>query len=195
MNASHYYRILGISENADIAEIKNAFRRKAKACHPDINKSPGAHERFIDINEAYIYLTNLHGSSRGSSANRVSQDEYYRRWMAGEQQKARMRAAHRARMRFEEFRRSSAYRTTSLLSHLLDYFLLFLGIFIIIAAGFGLYTQGLYIEDNGREVLNTGGIVADILITFAGILFILLSWSNIKAYREKVKKKHDHEGS
>jgi curved DNA-binding protein CbpA len=191
MNASHYYKILGISENADIGEIKNAFRQKAKAFHPDINKTEGAHEKFLDINEAYTYLMDFHGSSAGSGSQSI-QDEYNLQWMARERQKTREHAAQRARMRFEEFQRSSVYKTTSLLSHMLDYFLLVLGIFIIIAAGFGLYIQGLYFEDNGEKILNINGIIADLLITIIGILFISLSWSNIKAYREKLKKKQGH---
>jgi hypothetical protein len=193
MNDSHYYKILGISENADIGEIKNAFRQKAKAYHPDINKAEGAHERFIDVNEAYTYLMDLHGSSTGSESQAL-QNEYYREWLARERQKTRERATRRARMRFEQFQRSSVYRTTNLLSHMLDYFLLLLGIFIIIAAGFGLYIQGLYLEDNGEKILNINGIIADVLITIIGFLFIALSWSNIKAYREKLKKRHDHSG-
>ncbi len=188
MQSSRYYRILGVSENAGIREIKNAFRLKAKAYHPDINKTKGAHEKFIDINEAYTYLINLHSRETSDISDQSDRDEHYIRWMERERQKARVRAAKRAKMKFEEFQRSTIYRTTSRLSHMLDYFLLFLGIFIIIAAGFGLYTQGLYVEDNGDEVLNISGIVANIIITFAGTLFLLLSWSNIRTYRKKGQK-------
>jgi hypothetical protein len=192
MNASEYYRILGIPDTAGIEEIKNAFRRKAKAYHPDINKSEEAHQKFVDINEAYNYLMDLHthsSNSGGDTASTFSREEYYHQWIQQERQKARERAARQARMRFEEFRRSTAYRTTTMLSHLLDYFLLFLGFFVIIAAGIGLYMQGLYIEQNGEEVLNTGGIIADIVITVAGILFIVVSWSNIRHYRNNEKNK------
>jgi uncharacterized membrane protein YiaA len=189
MKKTHYYQILGVPENATIGEIKEAFRRKAKAFHPDINKTEGAHEQFIDINEAYSYLVNLHTKGSGVAAGQPAQDEYYRQWIARERQNARARAAKRARMKFEEFQQSSVYKTTSMLSHLLDYFLMLLGVFIIIAAGFGLYSQGLYITDNGQEVLNIRGIFADIVITIAGVLFILLSWSNIKAFREKAREK------
>jgi hypothetical protein len=194
MNASDYYRILEIPENAGVDEIKNAFRRKAKAYHPDINKSEEAHQRFVDINEAYNYLMDLHNhslNSGGATSGTFSRDDYYRQWVQHERQKARERAARQARMRYEEFRRSTAYRTTTMLSHLLDYFLLLLGLFVIIAAGFGLYMQGLYIEQNGEEVLNTGGIIADIVITVAGILFIIVSWSNIRHFRKNRKKTNE----
>ena len=192
MKTSHYYHILGVSEDAGIREIKNAFRRKAKNYHPDINKSPDAHDKFIDINEAYTFLINLHSSDPGTVSGKNQRDEYYRHWVERERQKERARAARRARMRFEEFRRSSIYRTTSMLSHMLDYFMLFIGFFIIIAGALGLYKQGLYIEENGDEIFNSRGIVAIAVILISGTLFILLSWSNILTYRknsEKYKKR------
>lgn len=53
-----YYAILGISKNATQDEIKRAFRDKAKKYHPDVCKEPDAHERFIEIGEAYEILSN-----------------------------------------------------------------------------------------------------------------------------------------
>ncbi len=35
----NYYQILGISEDSSIAEVKSAFRKKAKAVHPDLKLS------------------------------------------------------------------------------------------------------------------------------------------------------------
>ncbi|MGF1586993.1 MAG: DnaJ domain-containing protein [Bacteroidales bacterium] len=188
MNRSHYYQILGISENAGLKEIKEAFRRKAKAFHPDLNKSEGAHEHFIDINEAYNYLVDMHTNSGKNQGDQAAMDDYYRKWVEEERQKARAWAVKRARMRYEEFRNSSVHKTTSMMSHMLDYFLMVLGVFIIIAGGFGLYSQGLYLTENDTEVLNIRGIIAEIVITVAGILFIAMSLGNIKAYRKKSVK-------
>jgi hypothetical protein len=185
MRTSHYYQILGIPENAGLKEIKEAFRRKAKAFHPDLNKSEEAHDHFIDINEAYNYLVDMHTNSAKNQGNQAAMEDYYRRWMEEERLKARAWAAKRARMRYEEFRNSSVHKTTSLLSHMLDYFLLALGVFIIIAGGVGLYSQGLYLTDNDTEVLNIRGIIAEIVITITGILFIAMSLNNIKAYRKE----------
>jgi hypothetical protein len=187
MKTKHYYQILGIPENAGLKEIKEAFRRKAKIFHPDLNKSEGAHEHFIDINEAYNYLVDMHKSGRNPD-DAASMDEYYRQWMEEERQKARAWAAKRARMRYEEFRNSSVHKTTSMLSHMLDYFLMALGIFIIIAGGVGLYSQGLYLTENDTEVLNIRGIITEIVITVAGLVFIAMSLGNIKAYRKKSGK-------
>lgn len=52
-----YYDILGISKNASEVDIKSAYRRLARAHHPDIDKSPGASEKFKEISEAYQILS------------------------------------------------------------------------------------------------------------------------------------------
>ncbi|MBP6632304.1 MAG: J domain-containing protein [Kofleriaceae bacterium] len=53
-----YYEILGISKDADEADLKRAYRELARRCHPDVNPDdPGATERFREINEAYAALS------------------------------------------------------------------------------------------------------------------------------------------
>ncbi|MDB9990590.1 DnaJ domain-containing protein [Flavobacteriales bacterium] len=54
----NYYKTLGLSSSATNAEIKVAYRRLAKKYHPDKNKSKQASQLFIEVNEAYAYLTN-----------------------------------------------------------------------------------------------------------------------------------------
>lgn len=55
--AGDYYEILGVSRTADKEELKNAYRRLARKYHPDVNKDPGAEERFKEINRAYEVLS------------------------------------------------------------------------------------------------------------------------------------------
>lgn len=55
--ARDYYEILGVSRDADKEEIKQAYRRLARKYHPDVNKEPGAEERFKEINRAYEVLS------------------------------------------------------------------------------------------------------------------------------------------
>ncbi len=52
-----YYDILGLSRGASEQDIKSAFRRLAKDCHPDRNAGDkGAETRFKELNEAYEAL-------------------------------------------------------------------------------------------------------------------------------------------
>jgi len=52
-----YYDILGVNRSAGESDIKSAFRRMAKECHPDrCNGDPTAETRFIEVNEAYEAL-------------------------------------------------------------------------------------------------------------------------------------------
>lgn len=53
-----YYDVLGVTKSATEAEIKSAFRKKAKEFHPDLNKDdPKASEKFQEAQEAYSVLS------------------------------------------------------------------------------------------------------------------------------------------
>jgi molecular chaperone DnaJ len=52
-----YYDVLGVSKDADAAEIKKAFRRLARTHHPDVNDSPEAEAEFKEIAAAYEVLS------------------------------------------------------------------------------------------------------------------------------------------
>src|SRR5918996_3350812 len=52
-----YYELLGVARAADEAEIKRAFRRKARELHPDVSEAPDAEERFREVVEAYEVLS------------------------------------------------------------------------------------------------------------------------------------------
>lgn len=57
-NAKDYYAILEVDSKATDKEIKQAYRRLARRCHPDVN--PGdkdAEARFKEINEAHETLS------------------------------------------------------------------------------------------------------------------------------------------
>ena len=57
MATPDYYDILGVSHDASSDQIKKAFRRKARACHPDVCDEPDAEETFKRLNEAYDVLS------------------------------------------------------------------------------------------------------------------------------------------
>ncbi len=53
-----YYEVLGVSRDASEAEIKSAYRKKAKECHPDLHPNDkNAEERFKELNEANEVLS------------------------------------------------------------------------------------------------------------------------------------------
>jgi molecular chaperone DnaJ len=57
MAKKDYYDVLGVAKNASEAEIKKAFRTKAKQYHPDQNRDdPTAEGKFKEVNEAYEVL-------------------------------------------------------------------------------------------------------------------------------------------
>src|SRR6476619_7619796 len=52
------YELLGVAREAADASIKKAFRRLARALHPDVSEAPDAEARFREVTEAYEVLSN-----------------------------------------------------------------------------------------------------------------------------------------
>ena len=53
-----FYKILGVSRNANTNQIKKAYRKLAKEHHPDRNPDdPNANEKFQDLGAAYEALS------------------------------------------------------------------------------------------------------------------------------------------
>ncbi|KAF9608285.1 hypothetical protein IFM89_008570 [Coptis chinensis] len=52
-----FYATLGVSKSASKSEIKSAYRKLARSYHPDVNKEPGAEQKFKDISNAYEVLS------------------------------------------------------------------------------------------------------------------------------------------
>ena len=56
MEFKDYYATLGVERTSTQDEIKRANRKLARKHHPDLNKEPGAEDRFKDIAEAHEAL-------------------------------------------------------------------------------------------------------------------------------------------
>jgi molecular chaperone DnaJ len=73
-----YYKILGVEKTAGEKEIKQAYRKLARNCHPDVN--PGdkkAEERFKEISEAYEVLSD--------PEKRSKYDQFGEQWQYAQQ--------------------------------------------------------------------------------------------------------------
>ena len=138
-----YHKILGIETNADLQEIKKAYRKKAKMYHPDKNKHPLAEDAFILVNEAYIMLSNP--ASKGEEIDHDKRKKYYGNSSAGfqsaserQQEAARKRAKEYAHRSYEDFVNSPIYRTAMVVSNVYNYIFLFCGFMIILAPIIGI---------------------------------------------------------
>ena len=58
MKYKDYYAALGLPRDADLDQIKKAYRKLAREYHPDVSKAPDAEARFKDAAEAYATLKN-----------------------------------------------------------------------------------------------------------------------------------------
>ncbi len=59
-----YYDLLGVARNADADTLKRAYRRLARQYHPDVNKDPGAEDKFKEIGRAYEVLSDPQSRAR-----------------------------------------------------------------------------------------------------------------------------------
>ena len=51
------YSVLGVSRSADQDTIRKAYKKLARKYHPDLNKEPGADDRFKEVTTAYEVLS------------------------------------------------------------------------------------------------------------------------------------------
>ncbi|MGC9471296.1 MAG: J domain-containing protein [Bacteroidales bacterium] len=187
---SAYYRILGVQPGCSLSDIKQAYREKAKEFHPDINPDPDAPDRFIEVNEAYEYFVRKFNSPRQKivrdGISTAEMDDILRQWMERERGKARARAARYARQRYEDFRRSPLYRTSSLLSIGANYLILGFGIMMISGSAYGIYN--IY---SAWKTVTAAGVFAAVMTSLLGMVIMAFSLSDIRRRRKELRRMED----
>ena len=113
-----YYKILEIDPNCTKDDIRKAYKRLAKQWHPDNNKSANAHERFVEITEAFEILfddnTRAKYDAARMNAGSTTSDSYYENYehsyeyrtktdFSKEQERAREKGKYYSNISFEEF--------------------------------------------------------------------------------------------
>jgi hypothetical protein len=169
-----YHKILGLNKDAGPDDIKRAYRQLAKKYHPDINKSPDAHDQFIMITEAYEILTNheLHEyySHRESARDTGFTQAQYEK----AREEARESARRYARMKYEKFiREQEAFKKSGWHDLILTirYFLRIMVFpFIIFLAIMPLVSEEVSQHPSGYVMF---WLLATILI-----LFVVNNWKN-----------------
>lgn len=154
-----YYKVLNISENATLEEIKKAFRELAKEYHPDKNKSSDASVKFREVFEAYEILKDkitkdIFDERRRKFYNKQSAEFNNEKYTKSEtyeyvKKEANKRAEYFSKMTFDDFLQSSIFilkKATSkfalILMFLFGLFMIFFGFFALVNTnnneGFGI---------------------------------------------------------
>jgi len=66
-HGTDYYTIIGVGRDATAAQIRAAYRAKARTCHPDVCRDPNAAHAFTQLVEAYGVLSDA-GKRKGYDA-------------------------------------------------------------------------------------------------------------------------------
>lgn len=142
---NNYYSILGVRSTASTAEIKTAYKKLAKAYHPD--KNPGnvaAEEKFKRINEAYHILTDANKRARfdyqlETIASKTSRKDYTR------EARSSSPDYHQPQQRQPYYKIDKTYFKTQGLTLLV--FIAIAGLCLIVVQSFRYFTQQKQVQE------------------------------------------------
>ena len=181
MTISEYYKVLGLQSGSKVAEIKKAYRRKARECHPDINHSPDAKELFISATEAYEFLLSYHEKF-------VSDEEAYSQamqdWRKYRQNRSQQRAKAYARASFSHFKNTNFYKSTRIFDGTTIISCLVVSIFVLVATVSGYIIR---IRHPVPGIERPTVTMLAILIVFGMVLFVI-SFIYLKVYIQSSQK-------
>lgn len=177
-----YYRILGLSSEASVEDIKKAYRSKARLYHPDINHSPEASDLFISITEAYDFLIAYHEMLKSN------EEAYYQaieEWRKYRQTMSRRRAQAYARAPYSTFKNTSFYKTTRIFDGTTIIYGFIISIMVIVYTIIGYF----YRLSHPIPGLEKPSVFAFIMLLLLGVVFFVVSLTYLKNYLTASRKK------
>ena len=97
MPGKTYYEILNLPEGASKAQIKKSYRKLVKLYHPDVTEDPNAHEKYLEINQAYGALLDPQPKRKTSSSGQSSKAQKWDRYKRDSRKRYAERQAQKAR--------------------------------------------------------------------------------------------------
>jgi len=168
MTIIDYYRILDLTPEASLYEIKQAYRQKARLYHPDISKNPNTQELFISATEAYSFLIshcNKIATNHGADSQVITD------WQKQSQERTRRKAYSYAKGSYSAFKKSNLYKTTRIFDGTIIVFGLVISIVIIVYTIVGYF----YRLKHPIPDMEKPSLLVVIMLLIVGIAFLLVS--------------------
>ena len=96
MPGKTYYEILNLPEGATKGQIKKSYRKLVKLYHPDVTDDPNAHEKYLEINQAYEALLDPQPNHKPRSSGPSSKAHKWNRYKRESRKKHAQRQAKKA---------------------------------------------------------------------------------------------------
>jgi hypothetical protein len=182
MTLEDYFNILGLTADSSLNDVKKAYRQKARLFHPDLNKSPDAINRFIEVTEAYEFLISYFDKA-------VDDTESFRQamedWRKYRQDRSKQKARTYARASYIRFRKTQLYKTTRIFDGATVLFSMIISITVIAYTIFGY----IYRLKHPLPQFGKPSVFIFIVLLLLGILFFSISIIFFNEYRRSSKKR------
>ncbi|HUX97189.1 MAG TPA: DnaJ domain-containing protein [Bacteroidales bacterium] len=182
MTLNDYYRVLGLSPEASVEEIKKAYRKKARQFHPDINHGDDAKDLFILITEAYDFLISYHEKIQSDEEAYFHAMEEWRKYR---QNRSRKRASAYARAPYSTFRNTKFYKTTRIFDGTAIIYGFIISVMVIVYTIIG-YFYRLHHPIPGLE---KPSVFAFVMLLLLGIVFFIVSVTYLRNYIAESRKR------
>jgi hypothetical protein len=185
MTVADYYRVLDLEPGSTIDEVKKAYRKKVRECHPDINHAPEAKDLFIAVTEAYEFLLTYREKLVENEAafNQAMED-----WRKYRQTRSRRKANVYARASYSRFKNTNFYKTTRIFDGTTIISCIIVSVLVMIFSVSG-YIIRLRHPLPGIEKPTIASMLA--FLVFGMILFAI-SIVYLKAYVQSSQKNKSH---